>query len=489
MKQLLLVVFVLVVTFASAQSGITWNAGANIAANNYSNMHPRIALDRSGNPLVIWGRMNDESVWFSRWSGTMFTTPLKLNPAGVTVATASWMGPDIASQGDTVYVVYRQTPESMDTSKHIYILSSFNGGMSFSSPVRIDNIGDSVTRFPTIAIDSNGNPIVAFMKFDNMFMNARWAVTRSSDHGNTFSTDVKVSGWSGSTSEVCDCCPGVIVSSGSTSAMVYRDNLSNLRDMWTGISSDNGATFGRGFDVDNTNWGINFCPSSGPDAVIIGDSLYTVFMSGGSGAYRTYLTKSSITTGTILSKWNLSDTTIPGLGQQNYPRIASDGKATAIVWKQNVSGNAQLPMLFTNNVAKGFPATYDTVDLGDITNADVAVANGKVFVVWEDDNSGTVKYRSGSFTPDTVAIMPNSINEIQETWVTVYPNPATDALNIIAPSNEKISASIFNTLGEKIYTTESLTNNQIPITSLTKGIYVVQLSTMGKSHVAKFVKE
>ncbi len=489
MKQLLLIAFAFSVILTSAQNGITWDAGADIAANSYSNMHPRIALDGSGNPLVIWGRMNDESIWFARWSGSAFTTPIKLNPTGTTVATASWMGPDIASKGDTVYVVYRQTPESMDTSKHIYILSSFNGGISFSQPVRIDHIGDSVTRFPTVAIDSNGNPIVAFMKFDNMFNNARWAVARSSDRGATFSSDVKASGWSGSNSTVCDCCPGVIVSSGNTTAIVYRDNLSNLRDMWAGISSDNGATFGRGFDADNTNWSINFCPSSGPDAVIVGDSLYTVFMSGGSGAYRTYLSKTSISTGTQDYKINLSDTTIPNLGQQNYPRIASDGKASAIVWKQNIGGNAQLPMLFTNNIAKGFPATYDTVDLGDITNADVAVANRKVFIAWQDDNSGTVKFRSGTFTPDTVAVLPNSVADVKEVAFAVYPNPATDVLNITAPFNEMITIAIFDALGEKVYSAESLMNNQLSIASLSKGIYSVQLTTHERVYVSKFSKQ
>jgi hypothetical protein len=279
------------------------------------------------------------------------------------------------------------------------------------------------------------------------------------------------------------------VPSGNTSAIVYRDNLSNLRDMWSGISSDNASTFGRGFGVDNTNWSINFCPSSGPDAVIVGDSLYTVFMSGGSGAYRTYLSKTSISTGIQAYKVNLSDTTIPNLGQQNYPRIATDGKASAIVWKQNVGGNAQLPILFTNNVAKGFPASYDTVDLGDITNADVAVANGKLFVVWQDDNSGTVKYRSGTFTPDTVAVLPNSIADVKEKTFTVYPNPATDLLNISTPSNEIISIVIFNILGERVYSAESLINNQVSTTSLSKGIYSIQLTTHERSYVSKFSKQ
>src|SRR5438552_2371774 len=79
-----------------AQSGVTWQMAMNVAANSYSNLHPRVVLDGSGNPMLIWGRASDESVFFSKWNGTAFTMPVKLNPSWLTVATASWMGPDIA---------------------------------------------------------------------------------------------------------------------------------------------------------------------------------------------------------------------------------------------------------------------------------------------------------------------------------------------------------------------------------------------------------
>ena len=189
----------------SAQSGIVWISGMNISANAYSNMHPRMTLDRSGNPMVIWGRMSDESVFFSRWNGTAFTMPVKLN-GSLTIATASWMGPDIASYGETVYVEMKQTPEA-DTTSGIYMVRSFDGGQNFSLPYRIDNIADSVSRFPTVTTDATGNPLVAFMKFDAAFNDSRWVVTASNDYGNSFSTDAKASGW-GSSPAVCDCCPG-----------------------------------------------------------------------------------------------------------------------------------------------------------------------------------------------------------------------------------------------------------------------------------------
>lgn len=486
MKNFLLAIFLCTGIFASAQSGITWGMGMDIANNTHDNMQPHVAVDGSGNPLVIWGRMSDESVLFSRWNGTAFTAPVKLNPAWLTVATASWMGPAIAAKGDTVYVVVRQTPESTDTSKHIYIISSFNGGVSFNTPVQVENIADSVSRFPAVTIDDNGNPIVAFMKFNSSFADSRWVVTKSSDFGNTFSPDVKASGYNGAMDEVCDCCPGTILSSGNVCAMLYRDNASNIRDMWTGISTNNASSFPSGFAVDTTNWMVMSCPSSGPDGIIIGDTLYSVFMSSGSGSYRVYLSRTLISTGALISHTPLTGA-ITGLTQQNYPRIANFGKAVAIVWKQNVSGATQLPMLFTNNIANGFPTLYDTVDLANETNTDVAVANGKVYVVWQDDNSGTVKYRTGTFTPDTVVI--SSVNEISENNFSIYPNPTTNLLNIISTSNENFTATVFNALGETLYSTVSTTNFKLETGNYSNGIYFLQLKTSEKTFVTKFLKE
>jgi hypothetical protein len=76
MRKLLL--FIALAFCISTNAQITWNMGMNISTNANGNMHPRITLDRLGNPLVIWGKMSDESVYFSKWNGTMFTTPSKI---------------------------------------------------------------------------------------------------------------------------------------------------------------------------------------------------------------------------------------------------------------------------------------------------------------------------------------------------------------------------------------------------------------------------
>lgn len=468
--------------YISLNAQITWNMGMNISANTYGNMHPRMTLDGLGNPLVIWGKMSEQSVYFSKWTGTMFTTPIKLNPAWMTIATASWQSADIASFGDTVYVVVKRTPESLDTNR-IFIFTSFNGGNSFNTPVELGFIADSISRFPTVTTDATGNPIVAYMKFNNSFMDSRWVVSKSNDLGNTFLTDVKASGW-GNSAEVCDCCPGAIVSDGNKTAMIYRDNNSNIRDIWTGISNNNAATFSSGFELDNNNWMVMSCPSSGPDGVIIGDTLYSTFMSMGSGASRSYFSKSSISSGVVSSMSNLTGS-IAGLSQQNYPRIATDGTAMAIVWKQIVSSMSQLPILFTNDIANGFQTAYDTVDLDNITNADISMSNGKLFVVWQDDVSGTVKYRMGTYNQSNVGI-----NETNAVSFSLYPNPASSTLTLQSNVDmQNAEVKVFNLIGETILTQNKISNSTLNIEELNKGIYFLQVSIRNRLFTQKFIKK
>ncbi len=266
--------------------------------------------------------------------------------------------------------------------------------------------------------------------------------------------------------------------------MLYRDNQKNIRDIWAGISTNKSQNFSTGFNADKNKWMMMSCPSSGPDGAIIGDSLYSVFMSGGSGKYRTYISISSLSGGQ--SDVSRLSGEITGLGQQNYPRIAINGKSAAIVWRQNISGTAQLPILFTDNIQKGFPSTYELVDAGDVTNTDVAISSNKVFVVWEDDKSGTVKYRIGNYTPSV------SVNEADIINFTIYPNPAKN--NLVIKSGKDFTNAqikITNALGQTtLYmVNQKNTLNVIDISSLHKGIYFIQITSGNQSAIRKFIKE
>lgn len=474
MKLIHLFLFLLLANLALGQQSITWETPVNVAGSQYSNLHPRMVLGGGGNPMIIWGRSSDQSMFFSRWNGTTFSTPVKLN-GNLTIATASWMGPDIAAHGDTVYVVMKETPES-ETARHIYLVKSFDGGSSFSSPQQIDQIADSISRFPTLTTDAQGNPIVAFMKFNDSFKESRWAVTKSSDYGSTFSIDTKASGW-GNSASVCDCCPGSIVSNGNQCLMLYRDNNNNLRDTWLGISDDGGASFRSGINIDHNNWMINSCPATGPDGVAISDTLYSVFCSGASGAYRAYFSKTSLSDPLWVSTQNLG-TGISGLSQQNYPRISAYGKALGIVSTQVANGSDQLPLWFTNDVTKSSALNYSLVDMGNITTTDIVVGDGALFVCWEDDAAGIIKFRKGSFKPASSGVAQLPVVQALQ----VSPNPCSDFLNItVDPALLGSRCMMYDFSGRAIKAlTLSATENTIEMESLPSGLYLLQVEGVGQ---------
>jgi len=404
---------------SQAQTGVAWSATTNAFPSSFGNLHPRLVASGEGNTAyLIWGKGTANAAWFSRWDGETFSTPKRLNSDFLPVASAHWMGPDLAARGDTVYIVVKEAPES-DNSRQVYLIRSFDGGETFLDPVRVTFIADSVARFPAVTIDPQGHPIVGFMKFNSSYGDSRWAVTRSDDHGETFLPDVKASGWRGA-QEICDCCPGAILADADRCVMLYRNNDDNLRDAWAGISIDLGRTFVEGVNVDEHEWLVNSCPASGPDGVIIGDTLYSVFLNGSGGA-RCYLSKTCLSDRTVVQSGILADN-VQGLSSQNYPRIDYRGPAVAVGWYQRVNGQGQIAFRYTPDIRTDFPMAWDTLAFSNGVNVDLALMDSTALVVWQDDATGTLKFRKGTLPSVTTSTTDQPLPDA----ITVVPNPSED---------------------------------------------------------------
>lgn len=73
--------------------------------------------------------------------------------------------------------------------------------------------------------------------------------------------------------------------------------------------------------------------------------------------------------------------------------------------------------------------------------------------------------------------------------ITVYPNPVTDVLHINLPTST-YNVTIYNAVGQIIYTSKSVSNINVSTIGFTKGTYVAEVvnATTGKTYRAKFVK-
>ena len=71
--------------------------------------------------------------------------------------------------------------------------------------------------------------------------------------------------------------------------------------------------------------------------------------------------------------------------------------------------------------------------------------------------------------------------------IDVYPNPATDYLNIKMDAAENASYSVFNTEG-CLMQTDALTSNSISIEDLDKGVYIINIESKNNVYTQRFVK-
>ncbi len=71
----------------------------------------------------------------------------------------------------------------------------------------------------------------------------------------------------------------------------------------------------------------------------------------------------------------------------------------------------------------------------------------------------------------------------------IYPNPTQDILNIVLPDNNKFSISIFNSLGDKIYSEQATSNMKVQTSNFSNGLYFIQLKTQNKFITQKFIKQ
>ena len=451
MKKIIYLNFLVLFFFNLKAQNINWSNPIEVAPSSFGNDYPRIVLNGNKKPLITWGK--GKNIYFSKLEALGFTSPEQLNIEGIDAYVAGWTGADIAARNDTIYVCFME----QDWDGKSYILSSFDNGNNFNRPVLIENYPDSTSRFPSVTIDEQGNPIVGIMKMTTSGHDPHYVIRRSFDYGESFTTESNAGGWSGN-SEACDCCPASIKAVGNTVALFYRDNLSNIRDIWATVSVDYGYTFTKGFAVDNNSWEIFGCPSSGPDGIIIEDDLYSVFLSENSS----YLSKTKISNESIeyIRKLGVP----PNFGSQNFPRIVNHNKAVAITWK-GIDAGTSLHVSYTDDITSGTPFIQDTLYHAFFGTSDIAMSNDAIHVIWEDSQTGTIQYTVGTF--GTTAIETTIAKESK-----IYPNPAQN--NITINNHERYDFYTIYSINGNLVMSGRVKKN-IDIAKLGNGNYIIEL--------------
>ncbi|MEX0966325.1 MAG: T9SS type A sorting domain-containing protein [Bacteroidia bacterium] len=444
----------------SAQN-LDFSTPGAVADDDYGYTRPRVVMANMI-PLVVLNNQSTGEIFVARWNGSSFDQPVKVTPEGVKAAIDNWMGPDIASNGDDVYVIFKSEPEA---SGYIYVVHSSDGGKTFGDTMRVN--GDVNTRLPSIAVLGDGNPVVMFMQFQPNFLEPEYVVAVSTDKGRTFSDFLTVS--DNAPGEVCDCCPAALVASGDTIAAFYRNNDNNIRDAWIALSTDGGKTFPMQQDIDENNWNIFSCPSTGPDAVFSGGKVITSWMSGAAGNPRINFLEFDLGTQQT-SATAMIHTEGQGTFSQNYPRLAAFGSHKIMAWQDNrnngwdvwISHTTNSPFITNKNVQQV------TNESGFQFNPDVAINNEKVFLVWQEPKAKEVKYVTAPLAAQSGISSP-TVN------LSFYPNPAEPGSLIQFEGAAILSTTIFDARGKVVWSSEKSDHPGVIPTPEHPGIYILRI--------------
>lgn len=85
--------------------------------------------------------------------------------------------------------------------------------------------------------------------------------------------------------------------------------------------------------------------------------------------------------------------------------------------------------------------------------------------------------------PSTLAVSDNALN----TQVQVYPNPATDVLNVTKVSNN--ATYTIHSVSGQVVAKGKVADNKVTVSNLQKGVYIISVEDKGNVSKVKFIKK
>lgn len=122
-------------------------------------------------------------------------------------------------------------------------------------------------------------------------------------------------------------------------------------------------------------------------------------------------------------------------------------------------------------------------------NTPINGANGSTYTSPTNGLFSVTVFDSGcEFSAPCEAVLSASNEEFANALVRVYPNPSSDYINVVA-LNATIEKVEILSLSGQVISTHDQAFDQISISNLSKGLYLVRLTTEKGSHIQKVVKD
>ena len=82
-----------------------------------------------------------------------------------------------------------------------------------------------------------------------------------------------------------------------------------------------------------------------------------------------------------------------------------------------------------------------------------------------------------------------STEDVFASNVKIYPNPTNGVVNIQSNNAEITSVSVYDLLGKQVFATDKLIDNQINLSGLNHGVYMLDVQSGNRSVIKKIIIE
>jgi len=284
----------------------------------------------------------------------------------------------VAANGPAVHVVWF---DNRDGNQEIYYKSSVDTGLTWSGDVRLTN-NASNAQTPRIVV--SGNNLHCVWQ-DNRDGNYEVYYKRSTDSGATWGLDTRLtsnSNWS--------LFPTLAVS-GSNVHLLWMDDRDGNRETYFKRSTDNGNTWSSDTRLSNdADW------TWSPAIAAAGDTVHAVWYesdAGGNLGKEIFYARSTNAGATWNSAVNLTNDAGVSMG----PCVGASGSTVHVAWEDNRDGNYEIYYKrSTDNGATWGTDTRLTSISGTSYGSSIDVSGPNVHLVWTDerDANDEIYYKS-----------------------------------------------------------------------------------------------
>lgn len=374
-------VLALLLVSAPPTSAIDFTTDTRVDNGSSYSRDPVVDVNTTGVIHAVWADYrnlanNDIYAAKSTNNGQSFVGDVRVDDSSA----GNQMAPDmIIGSDDVIHAVWQ---DGRGTSDDIYYCNSTDAGSSFNTNKRVDDSSSGQQRNPAVTIRGIALHVVWE---DTRNGNYDVYYTKSTDNGDTWSTNVRVDNTGSGSSD--QRYPDIVVDTSGKIFVVWQDNRNGNWDIYFASSTNGGTSFNTNIRVDDTGSGISQQeqPAVSLDS---NDDLHVAWQDTRNTGYDIYYCNSTNSGASFNSDVHVDD---GSSGDQEFPAIVVDiNDVIHVVW-QDERSSANPDIYHTNTTDGGGFDTNQRVDnstLGSQELPDICTdGNANVFIVFDDDHS------------------------------------------------------------------------------------------------------